>query len=168
LNVNYSTGSGKVDVTALFNVDNRPYSLILQTEKQGISVYYTLNGTKPDRSSFLYKKPINIDHDVILKAVAFQDGKQVERPVEFEVVIHKIIGKKMIYRQEFNERYPGNGLQVLNDGLKASLNYNDGYWQGYYGNNLDVVIDLGEDFTFNTISSTFYLIRKNGYLSRKL
>jgi hypothetical protein len=160
MDVKYFKGSGKVEVTALFNVDNRPYSLMLQTEKPGTSVYYTLDGNKPDRNSYLYKKPINIDHDVTLKTVAFKNNKQVERPVEYEVVTHKAIGKKVIYRQEFSERYPGHGTQTLTDGLMGSLNYNDGYWQGFYGNNVDFVIDFGEEVTFNNISSTFLLDQK--------
>jgi len=156
----YSGGSGKVHATALFNVDNKPYSLKLETEASETSIYYTLNGNKPDKNSFIYMKPINIDHNVTLKAVAFKNEKQLEKPAEYEIVYHRIIGKKIIYREGFSERYPGSGTQTLIDGLKGSLTYNDGYWQGFNGNNMDVVIDFGEDFTFTSISSTFLLDQK--------
>ncbi|MCK9399026.1 MAG: glycoside hydrolase family 20 protein [Bacteroidales bacterium] len=160
MDVNYSQGSGKVDVTPLMNMDNRPYTLRLETEATGTSIYYTLDGNTPDRSSFIYRKPINIDHDGTLKAVAFKDDKQLEKPAEYEIEYHRIVGKNIFYLEKFSERYPGNGPQTLNDGLSGSLNYNDGYWQGFNGNNVDVVIDLGEDFTFKTISATFLLDQK--------
>ena len=49
---------------------------------------------------------------------------------------------------------------ALIDGLKGSLDHNDGYWQGFYGRNGDVVIDLGEDFMLRSVSATFLLDQK--------
>ncbi|MCU0370804.1 MAG: glycoside hydrolase family 20 protein [Bacteroidales bacterium] len=160
LNVNYCKGSGKVEVSSLFNKTEKSYALKLQTEASGTTIYYTLNGNKPDRRAYKYKKPIVIGHDVTLNAVAFDGDEQLERPVEYEVVYHNILGKDIIYRSEYSDRYPGNGRSTLNDGIKGSLNFNDGYWQGFYGNNADVVIDLGEDFTYKTITTTFLLDQK--------
>ncbi len=160
MKVNYFKGSGKVEAHALFNADDKPYSLKLQTEAPGTTVYYTLDGKNPDRSSFKYKNPVIIDHDVTLKAVAFRGSKQLEKPAEYKVLNHKAVGKDIIYRNEFSDRYPGNGRQTLNDGLKGSLNYNDGYWQGFNGINADIVIDLGQDFAFNSINTTYLLDQK--------
>jgi hexosaminidase len=160
MDVNYCPGSGKVDVTAVFNEKDKPYALKLETEVPGTSVFYTLNGNDPDKNSFKYINPIKIDHDITLKAVAYKDEKQLEKLVEYQVDYHKAVGKYVTYREKYSERYPGNGQQTLNDGLRGSFNYNDGYWQGYNGNNLDVIINLGEDFTFNSIASTFLLDQK--------
>jgi hypothetical protein len=160
MDVNYSGGSGKVEVLPIINEDDKPYQLKLETEAAGTTIRYTLDGYKPDRSAFLYRNPIKIDHDVTLTAVAYKDEKQLERPVEFKIEYHRIVGKNIIYKNRFSERYPGNGLQALNDGLRGSLIYNDGYWQGFNGDNMDVVIDLGEDFSFKTLSATFLLDQK--------
>ena len=40
------------------------------------------------------------------------------------------------------QKYPGAGPFTLVDGLIGTTSYNDGYWQGWEGDNLDVVIDL--------------------------
>jgi hexosaminidase len=160
MDANYSAGSGKVDVTALINVDEKPYSLKLETETSETTIYYTLDGYTPDQNSFIYKKPINIEHKATLKAVAFKDGKQLEMPAEYKIDYHKAIGKIIYYQTNYSDRYPGDGLRTLNDGLRGSLNHNDGYWQGFNGQNADIVIDLGEDFIFNSVVSTFLLDQK--------
>jgi hypothetical protein len=141
-------------------VDDKPYSIKLETEVPGASVYYTLDGSDPGKRSFNYKRPVKIDHQVILKAIAYKDEKQLEKPAEYLVDYHKILGKNIVYQENYSERYPGNGPYTLVDGLRGSLNYNDGYWQGFHGNNMDVVLNFGEDISFKTISATFLLDQK--------
>ena len=160
MKVNYSAGSGKVDVIPLMNADNKPYSLKLETEASGTAVYYTMNGTEPGKTSFKYKNPVNINHNVTLKAIAYKDDEKLEKPATYNIEYHKIIGMKMTYMQPFSERYQGTGQQPLNDGLRGSLNYNDGFWQGFNGNNLDVVIEFGQGISINSISTTFLLDQK--------
>lgn len=160
MKVNYFHGSGKVEPVALFNFDDKPYSLKLQTEAAGTEIHYTLNGNEPDKESFIFKRPIKIDRDVTLKAIAFKDGKKLEKPSEYKVIYHNAIGRKMQYYQAYSDRYPASGKQALTDGLKGSLDHNDGYWQGFYGRNGDVVIDLGEDFLLRSVSATFLLDQK--------
>lgn len=160
MKVNYYQGSGKVEPTALFNVNDKPYSIKLQTEAAGTEIYYTLNGTVPDKNSFLYKRPVKIDHDVTLTAQAFKDGKTLEKPAEYKIVNHKAIGKKMQYLEGYSQRYPAAGNQALDDGLRGSLYHDDGYWQGFYGKNADVIFDFGEDFPFKSVSTTFLLDQK--------
>jgi hexosaminidase len=160
MKANYCGGSGKVEASALINADKKPYSLKLETEIPGTSIFYTLNGDEPDKKSFKYKNPISIDHNLTLKAIAFKNDKKLETLSSYDIEYHKVIGMKMTYREPFSERYPGNGEQPLNDGLRGSLNYNDGYWQGFNGNNMDVVIELGGDFNLHSISTTFLLDQK--------
>jgi len=43
----------------------------------------------------------------------------------------------------------------LVDGLTGTTNFNDGYWQGWEGENLDVTIDLGALETIQKIDVGF-------------
>jgi hexosaminidase len=160
MGVKYFSGSGKVEITALFTNSEEPTLLKLQTEAGKSEIYYTLNGNKPDKTSFKYKDPIAVKHDVTLKAVAYTGGVQLEKPAEYKIIKHSAIGKTITYRNTFSERYPGNGTYALNDGIRGSLNYNDGYWQGFNGIDADIVIDLGQGASFKSISSTFLLDQK--------
>jgi len=81
--------------------------------------------------------------------------KQLEKPAEYKISYHKAIQREISYRNHYSERYPGSGDKTLNDGIRASLDYNDGYWQGFHGINADIVIDLGEGANFKSITATF-------------
>jgi hexosaminidase len=160
MNVNYCPGSGKVAAIPMINIDGKPCSVKLETEIPGTDIFYTLNGNDPDVNSFKYKSPLSIDSNVSITAVAYKEGQKLEKPSIYDVENHQIIGKKMFYQEPFSERYPGNGQNPLNDGLRGSLNYNDGYWQGFNGNNMDVVIEFGQLLNVTSISATFLLDQK--------
>jgi hypothetical protein len=160
LNASFCSGSGKVGAIPLMNVDNKPYSVGLETEIPETDIFYTLNGNEPDKNSFKYKNPLVVDHNVTLKAIAYKDGKKLEKSSSYIFENHKIIGMKMLYREPFSERYPGTGPQPLDDGLRGSVNFNDGYWQGFNGNNMDVVVEFGQDLNLKSICTTFLLDQK--------
>jgi hexosaminidase len=159
-NVNYSHGSGKVEAIAVFDQEDIPLAIKLQTEVPGTSIYYSMNGNKPDKNSFKYKYPIIIDDDLTLKAIAYLNDAPLEKFAEYKITNHNMLGKSIHYKENFSERYPAGGRNALNDGLRGSLNYNDGYWQGFNGKNVDVIIDLGDNFVFNSVTSTFLLDQK--------
>lgn len=46
----------------------------LTTDTRGASIYYTLDGSEPDRNSILYKTAIVIQEDTVLKAFAVKEG----------------------------------------------------------------------------------------------
>jgi hexosaminidase len=160
MDANYFEGSGKVEPMAMFDVEDKPYAIKLQTEASGTEIYYTLSGKIPDNKSFVYKNPVKIENDVILKAIAYKDGNKLEKVSEYNILYHRALGKKIQYVEGYSERYPANGSQALVDGIKGSLDYNDGHWQGFNGRNADVIIDLGDEFAFKSISVTFLLDQK--------
>jgi hexosaminidase len=160
LEVNYSQGSARVEANAIVDLADKPYAIQLSTEIPGAEIYYTMNGNAPDQNSFIYKNPVKIEHDVKLKAIAYKDGKPLERFAEYKVSINRITGKQITYQRAFSERYPAGGINALNDGLRGSLNFNDGYWQGFNGSNMDVVIDMGENSLLNSVSASFLLDQK--------
>ena len=46
------------------------------------------------------------------------------------------------YTISYSEKYPASGELALVDGIKGSLNYHDGCWQGFEGNDMEIIIDL--------------------------
>jgi hypothetical protein len=114
----------------------------------------------PDEKSFKYKNPVKIDNDVKLRAIAYKEGMPLEKYAEYGITHHKGLGDRIIYQTAFSDRYPAGGIHALNDGLRGSLDHNDGYWQGFNGKNMDVIIDFGEEFTFTSIITTYLLDQK--------
>lgn len=119
----------------------------------GAEIRYTLDGSDPDQSSSLYDGPFEISESALLKAAAFSaDGRQ------------SIITPARLVRSDYpppeydipySEKYPASGSLALVDGLRGSLNYNDGRWQGFEGDDFDVTIDLGKTTTVGSVSADF-------------
>jgi len=65
--------------------------------------------------------------------------------------------KKVKYILPFNENYQANSFSTLTDGQVGSENnFRDGNWQGFYGTDLDVVIDLQKTDSLNQINIGFF------------
>ena len=65
----------------------------------------------------------------------------------------KIIGGRSIeILTEYDNQYNAGGDKALIDHLKGSANFRTGFWQGYYGKDVEVVIDLGKQTRFSKIS----------------
>jgi hexosaminidase len=51
----------------------------LSTERGGLDIHYTLDGSEPDINSPLYADPVDVKKGAVLKAAAFRNGKRTGR-----------------------------------------------------------------------------------------
>lgn len=121
-------------------------------------IHYTLDGEKPNEGSPDYKKPINIVQSGLVRAVTFNRwGDRIES--QRYITMHKGVGnlKKLNSRySDYNAAYSGGGDQALADATLADdLNYKDGHWQGYWGQDIDVEYDFGKKQPIERISMRF-------------
>lgn len=70
-------------------------------------------------------------------------GESVGEPRTVTVVEHLGVGKSIHLSPASDARYPGTGPLTLLDGARGTT-YNDGFWNGWQGPDLDATIDLGE------------------------
>lgn len=69
---------------------------------------------------------------------------------------HDAIGKPVKLATGYDSKYAGGGDRALTDGRRASMaEVKDPAWQGYRRQNLDVVIDLDEPMSVNSLSTGF-------------
>jgi hexosaminidase len=153
--VNYSKGSYKVDIRTYFDKESNTQKAILSSEQLNIPILYTLDGNDPKPSSAVYSEPIDLKGNCYIKAGLYVNGTLKEKLTEMPVIIHKATGKKVKYLQPYSYRYKASGDQGLVDGLRGSINHRDGYWQGFQGNDMDVIIDLGKPQPVRSVSITF-------------
>ncbi|MFK8103567.1 MAG: family 20 glycosylhydrolase [Saprospiraceae bacterium] len=69
---------------------------------------------------------------------------------------HLALAKTVEYLTDYNDWYPANGKQALVDGKVASLDFRDGNWQGFYGNDAIQIVDLGKIEKINSVAINFY------------
>jgi len=153
-----SLGIFKTPPEITFEPNNTSFSDSLKVkiscDTRRAKIYYTLDGSIPDEKSKLYNGEILLAGSRKITAIAISlDGKR-SLPVSANFNKAKY---SIEYKTPYSEKYTGTGNYTLVDGVNGSVNFNDGKWLGYNGNDADVVIDLGAIKQIGKISS--------GYLS---
>lgn len=161
MKVNFCKGSYKVDVSTRFDPKTNAVNLILKSEQYKAEIRYTLDGNDVTEKSPLYSGPVKITGNGYVKAAVFENGKLQEKATDMPLIFHKAIGKKVRYNIEYSYRYPASGNGSMTDGLRGSTNLRDGFWQGYSGKNLDLIIDLGKEMPVNSVQANFLQNQKS-------
>ncbi len=112
---------------------------------------FTLDGKEPTVKSEIYSNPFNIADDVIIKVKVFVEGEPSLLTTETKVERHLATGKKVIYINQYHERFTGSGDLGLVNGLFGSTNYADGNWQGFQGDDLEIVINLNQSTNISSV-----------------
>ena len=74
INVTQKETVKPVYVDKNFTFIKRGTQVSLKTDTEGATIYYSLDGTKPGPSSFIYSKPITINTNTKLKTIAVKDN----------------------------------------------------------------------------------------------
>ncbi|MBT4411080.1 MAG: hypothetical protein HOC82_14670, partial [Bacteroidetes bacterium] len=79
------------------------------------------------------------------------------RNVKYDTTMtnHLAVGKQVQLKHDTPLKFTNNGLDILTDGIRASSWYNDGYWLGVEGEDLEIILDLGKEIVVNSISAGF-------------
>ena len=110
--------------------------------------------------------PMQKGKNSYLVEIAGDDGRGfLMEPLDYQKLIDEAIAGKTVHRHlafgassrlahPHASKYSG-GEQALTDGLRASTNYADGFWQGFEATDLDIVIDLRHLQKIRKISAGF-------------
>ncbi|GGH04916.1 GH92 family glycosyl hydrolase [Mucilaginibacter phyllosphaerae] len=105
-------------------------------------IYYTLDGSTPTAASTQYVKPIGIVVNTTVKAIAKHDGKS---SFVDAATFTKIRGDiKLTLVNKYLPNYSAQGDETLINGIHGTANWRLGNWQGYQGNDLEAIIDMGQ------------------------
>ncbi|MEN8120069.1 MAG: family 20 glycosylhydrolase [Bacteroidota bacterium] len=159
MDVNYSKGTTKVDINPLFSGD----SILVEfyNERYNPEIHYTLDGNAPTVESPVYSSPITISETLTLKAVLVDKGKIIGNPSEKLIAQHKAMGAKVVYAELYDEKYKAKAELNLTDGMTGTDSHNDGYWQGFDGYDMEVVLDFGKSLDFAKLSVGCYQNQKS-------
>ncbi len=89
-----------------------------------------------------YEKPFTITENTNITVYA-QKGEK--KSYEVNASFKKIDGSRSIeLLTEYDNQYNAGGDNALIDQLKGTANFRTGFWQGYYGKDVEVIVDLGK------------------------
>ena len=124
----------------------------LYTMMGGSDIYYTLDGSSPlgadsvsvSGSALRYEEPLSIGSDCVLRAVSFSD-KGVSREYVKSFTVNKATASRIELLAPVRQNYGDGDVTRLVDGVKGRFNYESGEWIASYGNDMRVLINLGEE-----------------------
>ncbi|MEO9872321.1 chitobiase/beta-hexosaminidase C-terminal domain-containing protein [Ekhidna sp.] len=114
----------------------------LSSGLNGVSIYYTTDGSNPDTTSLRYTEPFQISESLVLQSVSYKQGWRISEPSTKKLIKVGTVPKKVRLQRPPNEAYAGNGAQSLIDRKKGTQDFRDGLWLGYQGESLLAILEL--------------------------
>jgi hexosaminidase len=152
LGVNYSRSLYQLTASAGPAADGRGVTYTLSSAMPDGEIRYTVDGAAPTRSSRKYESPLRIDRSCVVRAGWFRDGVMQGPAVEQEFTISKSTGKTVTLKTQPNPDYPGSGPSTLVDGIRGDFSRFGRDWLGFWGPDLDAVVDLGRSDTVSSVT----------------
>jgi predicted alpha-1,2-mannosidase len=126
----------------------------LASSVPGPLIRYTVDGSEPGRAAPAYERPITLTDTTTLRFQAFQDGYP-PTPVQ-DVLFRRLPGSlRLDFRSPWSRQYPAGGPDALIDGERGGDDYRLGEWQGFYGRDLEAMVDLGEERALRRLTVGF-------------
>jgi predicted alpha-1,2-mannosidase len=119
-----------------------------------LNIHYTTDGSEPGPSSPIFTKPFYIDRSTTLKALAVHsDGeKSLVATANYLKIPHNWT---INLTSKYSSQYTGGGDFALIDGIRGTTNWSGGGWQGYQGQDLVAVVDLGKTQNVSKLGAGF-------------
>lgn len=112
---------------------------------KGAIIRYTLDGTDPDSlNSPIYKKPIRLFNNTVVKTKAFKPGWISSDIVQRNFYKSTIHPDSIVLLQLADPKYRANGPKTLFDYELGDKNFGNAKWLGYKDANMEMVIGFNQ------------------------
>ncbi len=127
----------------------------------GAKIFYTTNGSDPDGAEgVVYEKPFKLDRSATVRAVAI--NPRGERSIPVESVLTKMPHDWDVrLTSKYSTQYTGGGPQGLIDGIRGTVNFASGEWQGYQGQDFVAVIDMRRPTEIRELGGGFLQVARS-------
>ncbi|MFT7546036.1 MAG: hexosaminidase [Gammaproteobacteria bacterium] len=159
------------DILTLLNVEygieTEPFDYQIISTKEGVNVGLNKNSKKAKVHSFTNGKEIEIPDGGLniskrekkeIETYATLNGKAIGDTVSLSVMPHLMMMNQVEYVDSpYSDWYRGGGDSALVDGVLGSLDFRDGHWQGFWGNDLECIVLANENkIAVTSIEANFY------------
>jgi len=143
-----------VVLKSFFDPETKILSYLLTTKARESDIYYEFNKV-PGKNSPRFLIPIPSGKPEKLFATISRNGYRSATVESWKIIANRASGSEITYKSPYSNSYEAGGKLALIDGIIAGTNSQDGSWQGFEGNDLDVVIDFGKSIQLKNISCNF-------------
>ncbi len=130
----------------------------LKPSNKNIKLNYKKECEGCDEDFKEYKnEKIHIDKTTLLKVQPIKNEQNYGEVIEIPFECHLATNKTVTYTAKYNDWYTAGGDKALVDSKIGTLDFRDGNWQGFWGDDLECVLDFdGIDKGFTSVSANFY------------
>jgi len=152
LDINYA--NHMYDVTGKVVKQDGKLFYELKSSTKGKPMVYRLNG-QPKES--FYNGPIPVNTDMTIEAAMVLKNDNEGRAHRAAINLHKGIPGSISINVEPHGAYSAGGIDALINGVSgSSKRFGDKEWLGFWGDDLEITIDLGEETNFKTVATRFF------------
>jgi len=130
----------------------------VMSEKGARTEYRTTsNGVKTEWK--LYEKPFDITENTMVKARSQKQGSSASGVIE-GYFVKRPANYNIELLTPYNNQYTGGGNDALIDGILGKSDFKCGDFQGYWGEDLKAIVDLGSKTALNSIRLSYLMDTK--------
>ena len=126
-------------------------SVTIVSGDKDADIRYSLDGALPTQQALKYTAPITVKTTTSLRAIAYSEGKHPSLIDSANYYAAQRV-ESVEYLSRYSPKYPGGGAVSLIDRKRGTIAYSNSGWQGFEGNNLDVVLDLGREMKIRRVT----------------
>ena len=132
---------------------NRQIRVTLADADTNAQIYYAVNRKMPQRDFRLYENPLLITQTSTIRFFAKRNA--LRTPTDTLRLRKFPEGRSIRLLTRPSPQYTAGSDSALIDGITGGTDFSNGYWQGYEGNDLDAIIDLGKPKRVSYLSAHF-------------
>jgi hexosaminidase len=131
-------------LTPVFDPVSTKVGVRIEQHIGGLAFHYTTDGTMPATRSPLYRETIQFETPGTVRVQPFLKGKPMIQSAALTIERHLAVGRTVTLTIPNSPKYPGTGAFTLTDSLHGSMDFHDSLWQGWEGDDMEAVVDLGK------------------------
>ena len=152
MGVNYAKSAYQVTTETSVNTENAVISIALKSEFPNADIRFTVDGSDISSASEKYTTPIGVKNTTTIKAQVFKEDQPIGALYEKTITYHKAVGKPVNYINKYHDSYQGAKELGMVNVVRGSKNFHDGQWQGWLGDDMELVIDMESPTELEKIS----------------
>ena len=155
LDINYSSGSYKVDILSQYDQKTQKTWIVLESEQFDAPIFFSTGESHTSPEIQIFDRPFAFDRTMTIRSGIYIDKQLMDDITQQTFLFHRGINKTINLTTPFSQTYPSSGRRALIDGITGSNNFRDGTWQGFKGEDMTVVLDLHSRTKLKQISASF-------------
>ena len=122
-----------------------------------ILLKYRMNCALCDSHFVDYRRTFRISNTSLLQVQPYKNKEAYGDIIEIPFDVHLATNKNVEYKSLFSEWYTAGGNEGLVDSKLGTLDFRDGSWQGFWGKDMECIIDFDSEIKgVSSVSANFY------------